>query len=446
MVNNIIFLKNANVIDVENGHIEMKNITIENGFITKLESEKNQENKNSNVTVLDLQGKWVIPGLIDMHVHIKEGFAPLFTASGVTTVRNTGGNVNELKDLIHASIEAPTPRVISADRIIDGPPGLWGEESPWNMNADSPQASREEVRRQVEAGADFIKVYGWLPKETMMAVVEEANKYNKEVSCDLIHSKDVTAIDAAIMGIKWNEHASGIVQDMYPEWTMQADNTLWDSINWDQPDQEKIVQVCKVLIEHNVVICPTMVLLDQARLLENYWYPVNDVTRKLENNEGLVNQWKYFLSKPVSLEGLGRQATMNKAIAKAYFDLGGQVVAGTDTPAGIFTIPGMALHRELELFVQIGISEIDAIRAATINAAKSLNRLDLGVIKVGAIADIVILNENPLENIQNTQKINRVIKGGTIYTQQELFKEIPDEETILKNIEAFMSEFEASTR
>src|SRR5699024_8625925 len=114
-----------------------------------------------------------------MHVHIKEGFAPLFTASGVTTVRNTGGNVDELKDLIHAPNNAATPRVISADRIIDGPPGLWGESSPWNMNADSQQAAREEVVRQVKAGADFIKVYGWLPKETMEAVVDEANIYNK---------------------------------------------------------------------------------------------------------------------------------------------------------------------------------------------------------------------------------------------------------------------------
>lgn len=443
--NNILVLKNANVIDVENGQIVMKNITIENGTIIKLDSEKTEESKgNSDVTELDLQGKWIIPGLIDMHVHIKEGFAPLFTASGVTTVRNTGGNVNELKDLIHASMEAPTPRVISTDRIIDGPPGLWGETSLWNMNADNPQVAREEVRRQVEAGVDFIKVYGWLPKETMEAVVEEANIYNKEVSCDLVHSKDVTAIDAALMGIKWNEHASGIVQDMYPEWTMQADDKVWDSINWEQPDREKIEEVCKVLIENKVIVCPTMVLLDQAKLLNNYWYPENAVITKLEENEGLLNQWKYFLGQPASLENLGRQATMNKAIAKAYFDLGGEIVAGTDTPAGIFTIPGMALHRELELFVQAGITEIDALRAATINAAKALKRQDLGVIKEGAIADIVILNKNPLENIKHTQKINLVIKGGFVYTQKEIFEQIPDEETIMRNLVAFMGEFEAT--
>lgn len=133
---------------------------------------------------------------------------------------------------------------------------------------------------------------------------------------------------------------------------------------------------------------------------------------------------------------------MNKTIAKAYYDLGGQVVAGTDTPAGIFTIPGMALHRELELFVQAGITEIDALRAATINAAKALKRPDLGVIMEGAIADIVILNDNPLENIQHTQEINMVIKGGSVYTQKVLFEEIPDEETIMINLETFMAAYE----
>jgi imidazolonepropionase-like amidohydrolase len=117
-------------------------------------------------------------------------------------------------------------------------------------------------------------------------------------------------------------------------------------------------------------------------------------------------------------------------------------VAGTDTPAGIFTLPGMALHREMELFVQAGFEEIDAIRAATLKAAEALNRNDLGVIKEGAIADIVILNKNPLEDIRNTKEIELVIKGGTIYTQEKLFENVPTQESVMKNVQAFMDSFE----
>ncbi|MFF2754902.1 amidohydrolase family protein [Psychrobacillus sp. NPDC058041] len=438
--NTCTYLKNAHFIDVVTGDVSLSNVLIENGIISKIHTV--ESDLPSNVEIIDLKEKWMLPGLIDMHVHIKEGYAPLFTASGVTTVRNTGGNVIELKTLMNAPSDAPTPRVISADRIIDGPPGLWGETSPWNINVADLETARKEVKRQVDAGADFIKVYGWLPKATMEAVVEKAKLYNKEVSCDLVHSKDVTAIDAAKMGIKWNEHASGIIQDMYPAWTMQADEDVWNSIDWNNPNREEIAQVCKVLLENNVIICPTMVLLDQAHLLEKYWYPENKVTEKMKENEDLIQQWAYFLSQPNALKPLGLQQAINKCIAKTYFDLGGLVVAGTDTPAGIFTLPGMALHRELELFVQAGFEEIDAIRAATLKAAEALNRNDLGVIKEGAIADIVILNKNPLEDIRNTKEIELVIKGGTIYTQEKLFENVPTQESVMKNVQAFMDSFE----
>ncbi|WP_313890967.1 amidohydrolase family protein [Psychrobacillus sp.] len=443
MGHTVLYLKNTNLIDVVTGEIALSNILIENGWISKVEKVEDCEgNISSGAEIIDVNGKWVLPGLIDMHVHIKEGFAPVFTASGVTTVRNTGGNVIELKSLIEAPPGAATPRVISADRIIDGPPGLWGETSQWNINIDNAEDARKEVRRQVDAGADLIKVYCWLSKEMMEVVVDEAKKKNREVSCDLVYSKDVTAIDAARMGVRWNEHASGIVQDIYPEWTMQADDTVWDTIDWDNPDKARIEKVCKVLLENNVIICPTMVLLDQANLLENYWFPDNKVMEKVKENVGLIQQWERILGYP--MKSLGIQHIMNKTIAKIYFDLGGMVVAGTDTPAGIFTLPGMALHRELELFVQAGFKEIDAIRAATIVAAEALKCPELGVIKEGAIADIVILNKNPLEDIRNTKEIDFLIKGGTAYTQDELLEQVPSEETVMKNVQAFIESFEVN--
>ncbi|WP_342568071.1 amidohydrolase family protein [Psychrobacillus sp. FSL K6-4046] len=442
MENAVLLLKNVNVVDVITGKITYSHLLIQNGYITRIFSAHKQiGNIHKKAVIYDLKRKYVIPGLIDMHVHMKKDYAPIFTAAGVTTVRNTGGNVGELENLIHANDGAPTPRVISSDRIIDGPPGLWGENSPWNINVNDAQSARAEVKRQVEAGADFIKVYGWLSKEIMEVVVDEAKKHQREVSCDLIHSVDVTATDAAKMGIKWNEHASGILKDLFPEWTMQANEDVWKDIDWENPDEKKIRDVCKVLVEYNVVLCPTMVLYDQANLMRNYWYSEEKIMDKIKENSVLMQHWRRFIENTSSLSILGMQHTFNKAITKAYFDLGGLVVAGTDTPAGIFTFPGMALHRELELFVKNGLSEIDAIRTATINAADALNRQDIGVIQEGTIADMVVLEKNPLKDIRCTKEIHSIIKGGTVYTQDELLEKVPVEENIKKSVEEFMNSF-----
>ena len=139
---------------------------------------------------------------------------------------------------------------------------------------------------------------------------------------------------------------------------------------------------------------------------------------------------------------LGTQTQFIKAIAKTYADLGGTVVTGTDTPGGVWTLPGMGLHRELELFVEIGFTEMEALQAATIKAANSIKMKDIGMIKEGYIADMVILNKNPLEDIQHTKDIDRVIKGGRIYTQEEILEKIPSEEYLNREREKFMAEYE----
>ena len=123
-------------------------------------------------------------------------------------------------------------------------------------------------------------------------------------------------------------------------------------------------------------------------------------------------------------------------------DFGVTVVTGTDTPGGVWTLPGMGLHRELELFVEIGFTEMEALQAATIKAANSINLKDIGAIKEGNIADMVILNKNPLEDIQHTKEIDRVIKGGRIYTQEEILEKIPSDEYLEREQEKFMAEYE----
>ncbi|MCE7792821.1 amidohydrolase family protein [Salipaludibacillus sp. CUR1] len=435
-------LKNLSIIDVELEKVFQGSIEVQGERITQIFH--SEVNKKYDETY-DMQGKFAIPGLIDMHCHIKEGFAPHFTAAGVTTIRNTAGNVMELDNLIQAENNAPTPRVYSADRMIDGAPGLWGPTGIANFVTEQPEEARKEVRRQVRNGAQFIKVYGLLSKPVMKAVVEEAQKYNLEVSCDLIHST-VNALEAAELGVTWFEHASGIIQAMYPGWHMQAEGF---DIDWEKVNQGKIDEVCEKLLAYNVKLCPTLTVFDQIQLLPNSWDPKNVITQScglLSQSCGLTEHWESLAENEDTFkDNLGFLNNVTKRIAKTYHDLGGTVVTGTDCPAGVWTFPGMGLHRELELFVEIGLSEMEALQAATNKAAKSINLEQVGMIKKDHIADLVILDKNPLDNIENTKEIFSIIKGGKVYEQQAILKTVPSKEYLEKTFKEFEKKFNISS-
>lgn len=433
-------LKNGFILDTNSGGFQQGNILIDEGKILSINEPPHIH--TDSIEEIDVSGKYIMPGLIDMHVHIKHEFAPLFTAAGITTVRNTAGNVTELTSLREAPINAATPRVFSADRLIDGPPGLWGDTSPWNINVSTVQEAKNEVKRQVEAGADLIKVYGWLSEENMRAVVSEAKLNGLEVSCDLIHSTKVSAIDAAKMGIKWNEHASGILQLLFPKWSMQAEDSIWNEISWEKDYSEDLKPICQELINNGVIVCPTLTLYDQLHRTPDVWKPSLELPDSLLHPKGLVEQWTRFEPYKDALNKQGKPIHIIKQIVKVYHDLGGEVVAGTDTPAGVWTLPGLALHRELQLLVEAGLSQLEALQCATMRAAKSLGLENLGEIKQGYTADLLILDENPLDDIEHTLSINRIIKGGKVYEQQEILSSIPSDEEVKSIREQFLNEFQ----
>ncbi|OZU87067.1 hypothetical protein CIL03_18750 [Virgibacillus indicus] len=437
-----LLIENGTIIDVVNGVSFVGAIEVEGNMIKRVIQQG--EMLPEGLETIDAKGKYIIPGLIDMHCHINEGFAPHFVASGVTTVRNTAGNVLLLNNLIQKPDDVPTPRVYASDRMIDGTPGQWGPTSYGNFVTDDPEEARKEVRRQVEVGAKFIKLYGWIKRDAMEAAADEAKKFGLEVSIDLINSKELTALDAAEAGVTWFEHASGFAQALYKGWSPLVDQAEWSHINWDNPDQEKVKELCEKMLGYNVKLCPTMVLFDQAMSYPNIWSPKNKVIESIESRKHPVEYWKSHEEiADVIKENNAIINNLTKAVAKTYYDMGGTVVAGTDTPALMYTYPGMALHRELEIFAEIGFTEIEALQAATVNAAKSIHLDDVGSIQEGKIADLIILNENPLENIKHTQEIDFVIKGGKAYNQDEILSSIPSEEAVNRSVQAFMEEWEA---
>lgn len=439
-----LLIKNGTIIDVENGVTFIGAIEVEGNKIKRMI--KQNEELPVDIETIDAEGKFIIPGLIDMHCHINERYAPHFVASGITTVRNAAGNVILLSNLIEKPDNAPTPRVYASDRMIDGTPGQWGPTSYGNFVTDDPEEARKEVRRQVKVGAKFVKLYGWINREVMAAAVDEANKNNLEVACDLMNSKELTILDAAELGVNWIEHISGFAQEMYKGWNPLVDQEEWSHIDWDNPDQEKIKEICEKMLRYNVKLCPTMVVFDQSMKYPNIWSPKNNVIESIESISNLTQEWKRNSEYLDSIQS--RTAIVNnltKTVAKTYFDMGGTVVAGTDTPALMYTYPGLALHRELEIFVEIGFTEIEALQAATVNAAKSINLDDIGTLQEGKIADLVILNNNPLENIKHTKDIEFIVKGGKVYNQEEILSSVPSQEEVNESVQAFIEEWEAAS-
>lgn len=440
-MNNFI-VKNGTIIDVENGNTYVGSIEIEQHTVKRIF--KSDENITEGVDIIDAEGKYIIPGLIDMHCHINERFAPHFVASGVTTIRNTAGNVLLLKPLIEAPSDAPTPRIYASDRMIDGSPGQWGPTSFGALVTDDPELARKEVRRQAKIGAKFVKLYGWIRKDVMVAAVDEAKKFNLEVAIDLVNSKDVTALDAAECGVNWIEHASGFAHEMYKGWNLFViDKEEWRHIDWENPDQEKVKELCEKMLAYNVKLCPTMVIYDQSNKYPEIWSPENIVIESASKINYMIDYWKQQAEHVESIKKYNAKTlNLQKAIAKIYYDMGGTVVVGTDTPGLLYTYPGMVLHRELELFVEIGFTELEALQAATVNAAKSINLDGIGVIKEGNIADLVILNENPLVDIKHTKEINIIVKGGKAYTQEEILSHVPNEEDVEKTHAKFIEQWE----
>lgn len=223
---------------------------------------------------------------------------------------------------------------------------------------------------------------------------------------------------------------------------MDAPKEIWDAIPWEQPDEQLIESVCKELLKKDIKLCPTIVLYDQMRLAEHYWTTTHEVVHHMENSDYLFKHWPQAVQAKQGQVTFGTQTKMIQKIAYIYYKMGGTVVTGTDTPAGNYTYPGFALHRELQLFIDAGFTPLEALQQATINAAKALKVADLGDIKEGFTADLLVLDENPLSDIKNTMKIDRIVKDGNLYTIPELLENIPTEQEINDYMNELIKTFE----
>jgi hypothetical protein len=347
----------------------------------------------------DAGGRWAIPGLWDMHVHalwdeeVASAFLPAFTRAGVTGIRDMGGSLEVLRRT-RLEPDPLWPRIVAAGRVLDGP-------EPVDPSISEPltdaAAAREAVARLQAEGVDFVKVYTLLPRDAFFAAADAAAAAGLPLVGHVPAA--VTPLEAAGVGLASLEHLrdelGGLCADL-PEAECQA-----------LPDK---------LAEMGTHVTPTLAILE-AKTIPGYLPPgaepdLDDLPQAVAEYWSAAKRDqrdrgdRYFAAKRAGFEQ--RLATIRR-----LRETGVPVLAGSDT-GNPFVLPGEGLHRELELLVAAGLSPREALFSATLGAARFLGLSEIGELRPGYHADLVLLDGNPLEEIGNVGRVAGVVRAGRL--------------------------------
>jgi|HubBroStandDraft_6_1064221.scaffolds.fasta_scaffold01780_15 hypothetical protein len=388
--------------------------------------------------VIDGTGKFLIPGLWDMHVHLDyKDYLPLFIANGVTGVRVMWGDPEHhawRRQSEAGSLLAPRMKIGSA--IVDGPIPYWRG----SISVANETQARQVVADAKRLGADFVKIYQWLPHDLYLDIADESKKQGIPFEGHL--PVTVTAEEGSRAGQKSFEHLVGVLpacstrsEDLFK--AAQADfptatqskgkfEELHDTPSGQEMletySHKKAVALSAVFKSNGTWQCPTLVLLRMFGYGDDRAF-LDDPRLKYMPRR-MRESWD-----PAQLDGA--RTPQDFAYSRKEFQRDLQVVgimeksgvgilAGTDSQ-NPYTFYGFSLHDELGLLVQAGLSPMQALQAATLNPAMFFRmEKDFGTIQTGKVADLVLLDANPLEAISNTKKIDAVIYRGTLYSRAAL--------------------------
>ena len=440
-----ILIENINVVDVQTGdvHLNMDVLIIADSIA---EIKTHRQLKYSVRKTINGSNKFLIPGLWDMHGHwidTYEYFFPMLLANGVTGIRDMWGNLpvlTEVREKIKKG-ELIGPEVLSAGFMVAGVNPI---QSGASVIASTPEEGREIVRNQKSSIADFTKVYSELERDVYFAIAEECKIQDLPLTG---HIPTKTSLyDIVNSNHRSVEHVYGInafLHNQYEEFVKKvngqpykleldetvkgyAENYGIGALEYDLENLEisRLPQLIKLLANSQTWITPTLVVekgrirtydpkFDPGRLnaympdhvISDYY--VKDTLRTSRDSTNFQWDKKYY--------------NLTISMLKPMFDGGVKFLAGTDYVIK-FCYPGFSLHEELQILVEeAGITPLQALQTATINPAMFLEMEDkLGTVEIGKKASLLILNQNPMEDIKSTQDIGGLILRGDYYNEQQL--------------------------
>jgi len=436
-LNSSIAIEHVTIIDAKNGLQEDMTVVFEADEIRHVSSSISAPKASKTI---DGTGKFLIPGLWDMHVHLTydDRFTELMPATflsyGITSVRDTGGLLRKIIPVVEEMRKpgAIAPRVYFSGPLLDGEHVVYDGNSRPEIGVRNEDVTR--ARRNVKAlkarGADFIKIYELVSPAVFAALVEEANALEMPIASHVPLSMTASTAGPHVDSMEHlrnveldcaNNHAAlhrarvQALRHYVPGSGHELRSTLHNSQRIPAVEafnEERCATVLSALSSTTQV--PTLRLNSMALIPpfeRNDWQTaLQDMTPEVQSEWLTPPSWfepdmskREVRFQKYSIEMVGR---MHKA--------GVPIGAGTDTPIGM-AIPGYSLHNELAFLVRAGLTPLEALKSATIRPAEFLNlENQMGTIEVGKVADLVLLSANPLEDIRNTRNIELVISKGKL--------------------------------
>ncbi len=408
-------LTDATVIDVVSGRAQPNAVVlVRDGHIIAI-GNADAVDVPRGAVVTSLRGRWIIPGLIDAHAHLQPWGLGLSVYFGVTTVRDLHDGASLADTLRALAARLPAPRLFQAVAMLDVPPTTYPDAWPVPL----PDSAEPAIGRLVNHDAAWVKVYTRVTPDVLAAVVGAARMRRLPVAA---HLGLTDAITAARLGVTSIEHLSGVPEAAGDSVALFAAHARgffagWTEFekSWGTLDTTALALVAGELAAQRVFLVPTLVLhetfsqLDDSMALRNPDLGlVPDSVRRNWNVPGMIKRAGWH---PADFASFRAARPVQDWFVRAFVGNGGRVATGTDASNQLL-IPGAGVHAEMALLVHAGLTPLDALRAATFWAADMLRADSLGRLRTGAPADLVVLSANPLLDIGNTRKVERVMLGG----------------------------------